>query len=629
MSIATTRRMSTRWTMSTALRASLAMLLVAFVTACSGPSGTTEGVLVTVRSTYAPTDSARIDRYQLRASRRDPITHRWRPFFSQVYFFATTAARGLGTNRAMDAGLLLPESEGRHLLQPQSATDHEPVLVEVQGAVATSDASFQSAGLPVLAQFVFPAGRRGHIDVELSPACRDIDSVGRLDLDDFFRTCVAQRLPGTAETECPSFQPICIVFDGRGVGSREPCACGIAATTLDGGTHGSRACGPSAYDAGTVIATCPPDPTSPVVGTYDSDAGVIDAATPPPRTDPTQAGIGVIRGDCIEVCDHDGNWSACERVVTCGDHDGPCCASSLPLACLRAGDIRQCVESRDFCDRSTTPSRCIACGRPGEICCPDRGCDAGTCIAGRCEECGDAGEACCTNGNPCGSGMPCQSGMCPCGGLGNTCCPDGSCGAGMVACQGGRCVACGGVNQPCCAGACSSTATTCVSNACVPCGGLGQPCCAGGCSAGGTACAGNTCVPCGDVGQPCCGGGCSNPNAACNGSSCIGCGGPGQPCCGGNRCNDTSTVCAGGSCAPCGGQGQICCDGFSCRIGGNWLCAANGYCFQCGGPCQPCCGAHSSTSSPCNGGNLQCTSTAASGFRCCANSACGPAGSNC
>ncbi len=149
-----------------------------------------------------------------------------------------------------------------------------------------------------------------------------------------------------------------------------------------------------------------------------------------------------------------------------------------------------------------------ACGKPGELCCPQgvgtaRCADAdGVCIptggAERCVKCGLAGGPCCA-ANRCTDGccVPTGSTTSICVGSATGCGPQAGPGATcMAGASAGSCGRCGGAGQPCCGATattfytqrwCSAPNTSCFETTadplypyggvCVACGGLNQRCC--------------------------------------------------------------------------------------------------------------------------------------------------------
>ncbi len=236
-----------------------------------------------------------------------------------------------------------------------------------------------------------------------------------------------------------------------------------------------------------------------------------------------------------------------------------------------------------------------ACGRAGEICCANNGCDSGGCCVGgscvarglvcralggicsngSCGNCGALDQPCC-DGNVCtGFGATCRQGMCRCGEAGEACCPPSA----PVA-DGGSAPGDAGAPRP--ASGCVRDNLTCTpARLCQPCGEPGQPCC-------GTQCGGGGCCWTGACVAP--GGACAPSAGTCEAGRCSGCGAKGQVCCG-NVCHEDRTRCsgpvAGNTCVSCGGDKEPCCS-VAPACGARLMCEI-GRCARCGGPGEPCC----------------------------------------
>jgi hypothetical protein len=192
----------------------------------------------------------------------------------------------------------------------------------------------------------------------------------------------------------------------------------------------------------------------------------------------------------------------------CGREGEACCAS--PGACLpglgcgigktceACGAVGQlCCETGTLCHPAADihctldangVGRCLPPGKIGEACVLEGGCVAGAVCAvdlsdfahrGTCVACGGPGQLCCP-------GRVCTAGCCTyestCAAIGQTC--------AAGACDGHSCGGCGGRGEPCCKSVggqafCSDAGTTCVFDAlppadsthCEACGDLGQRCC--------------------------------------------------------------------------------------------------------------------------------------------------------
>jgi hypothetical protein len=295
---------------------------------------------------------------------------------------------------------------------------------------------------------------------------------------------------------------------------------------------------------------------------------------------------------------------ACRR---CGTAVGePCC---LPAGTSSDGwyGALFCPGAGLACDATGSPTRCVACGGPGQPCCPGARCTGGgCCYDGKCVPAGQDCDLDAARGGFCSNGR-CST----CGGDDQLCCgaagsPDAVCHSPGRSCQGNRCATCGGAGEQCCPdpgnahGSCGSglvCGTAWKSAAiCQRCGGPGQSCCGDGACAGGNCCLAGRCQAEGDS--------CLARMVSygtCRAGRC-GCGGKDEVCCpvfnGRSVCTEPGTVCTGivnagdkGTCKPCGETGAPCCAGGTCRDPGAGCLAQNGdpTCVACGDKDQRCC----------------------------------------
>jgi hypothetical protein len=129
---------------------------------------------------------------------------------------------------------------------------------------------------------------------------------------------------------------------------------------------------------------------------------------------------------------------------------------------------------------------CVACGQPGQPCCPIDQCDEGAlCDYGTCEACGGLDEQCCdldmcetglvcfgdrdevigSGGGAGGNGLTCI----PCGALGDPCCAGSMCSDENLLCDAGFCEQCGNIGEQCCAeNTCPNTNAVCQEGICEP-----------------------------------------------------------------------------------------------------------------------------------------------------------------
>ena len=203
-------------------------------------------------------------------------------------------------------------------------------------------------------------------------------------------------------------------------------------------------------------------------------------------------GVGVTCASTFNACSAS-SCSLCSSMgppcfQPCGGLNQACCVGGHSSSSYCTALDLTCVTSAMV---STTA--CVACGQPGQNCCPGNSC---------------GGNGCCDRGVLLNGQPTCVA-------------SSGNCSSGQGACDEGGCAGgtCGKARQsPCGSGLDCTAALTIKSNGvCNPCGGLLQACCAG--TNGGTceppfACASNsTCQLCGGNGQPCC------PGSQCYGST--------------------------------------------------------------------------------------------------------------
>jgi hypothetical protein len=137
----------------------------------------------------------------------------------------------------------------------------------------------------------------------------------------------------------------------------------------------------------------------------------------------------------------------------------------LPPPSVEAPDGRPEDRPDDRPVDARNPDTGLACGAPGQSCCPGNRCGTGCCVGATCvallESCPEASAVCRTT--TCGG---------VCGGLRELCCGDaGYCVRELTVCQrtdgGARCEACGNTGEACCAGNhCEPPNRRCVNNRC-------------------------------------------------------------------------------------------------------------------------------------------------------------------
>jgi hypothetical protein len=313
-------------------------------------------------------------------------------------------------------------------------------------------------------------------------------------------------------------------------------ASGAAATTSMCGGEALACCLGFTCDAGLICngSVCVPcgGATEPCCAADACDSGFICtefAETPPSQT---TGGGAAFTNQC----------------VPCGDQNQLCCENSMcnsGLICGQPFTESPPSEGTGSGAISGPALVCIPCGDPGEPCCTGDICAAGA----FCEICdvdetaGEGGGAtidCMITESLGGGAQIGQPTLCiACGQPGQPCCPMDECDEGAL-CDYGTCEACGELDEQCCEMEMCSTGLVCLGPlgeasgsgagrpmnglTCVPCGALGDPCCAGSM--------------------------CNEENLLCDAGLCEQCGDIGEQCCADNTCPDSDAVCQEGICEP-------------------------------------------------------------------------------
>lgn len=176
-------------------------------------------------------------------------------------------------------------------------------------------------------------------------------------------------------------------------------------------------CGPNGTTAGTGSGaqacelTCVPcggngEPCCNFEGCESGLTCISNRITIDPAIDTGSGGIdGFLPSQCVPCGDP---GERCCNLIDC--NEGAFCAAIIIIPCETSdgggGGFNPCPESGG--GGQLIPGSCVACGDPGQPCCPGEMCDTNAlCSAGLCEACGQIGEQCCT-----GETCPNSQGVC-------------------------------------------------------------------------------------------------------------------------------------------------------------------------------------------------------------------------